>query len=239
MKVSLRVLGAAALMALVTAACNDGTGLGSPAPLSVMLQQTSNAGASPTFQIVGEKGVTALVTLRDVDSLNAQLTSVEALPQSSEADSTNDAAWMPVAVVGNGFLNLVKLPTTTQGALVVASDTHAGGAISVTATSGAQLNATVGNDNVVDAALDLVMPGAQTTTKTTNQETGKVTKTGSGYGAGGLAGGIALSYASAATSAVRTRSPPAAGRTEVAGSRPTARGGNSRLAKAMTSAGTR
>ena len=122
MKVSLRVLGAAALMALVTAACNDGTGLGSPAPLSVMLQQTSNAGASPTFQIVGEKGVTALVTLSDVDSLNAQLTSVEALPQSSEADSTNDAAWMPVAVVGNGFLNLVKLPTTTQGALVVASD---------------------------------------------------------------------------------------------------------------------
>jgi Domain of unknown function (DUF4382) len=115
-------LGAVALMALCTVACNDGTGLGNPAPLAVTLQQASNAGGSPSLQIVGEQGAAALITLSDVDSLDAQLTHVEALPQSSMADSTNDAAWISVAVVGNGFINLVKLPTTTQGPLVVASD---------------------------------------------------------------------------------------------------------------------
>lgn len=122
MKWSGTAVAAAALMALLASACNSGTGLGSPAPLAVTLQQASNAAASPTFQITGGQVATALVALSDVDSLDAQVTRVEALPQSRAADSTNDSAWVAVAVVGNGFLNLVKLPTSTQGALVVASD---------------------------------------------------------------------------------------------------------------------
>ena len=121
-------VGASVLMALLAAACNDSTGLGNPAPLSVTLQQTSNAAASPTFQITGGQGVAALVALSDVDSLDAQVTKVEALPQSRSGDSTSDTAWISVAVVGNGFINLVKLPTSTQGALVVASDSVPAGA---------------------------------------------------------------------------------------------------------------
>ena len=41
------------------------------------------------------------------------------------------------------------------------SPLHIGGDVAVTATSGAQLNAMVGNDNVVEAALDLLFVNAQ------------------------------------------------------------------------------
>ncbi|MFZ1384379.1 MAG: hypothetical protein WAS02_05675, partial [Propionicimonas sp.] len=55
----------------------------------------------------------------------------------------------------------------------------AGGAITVTATSAAQLNAVAGNENVVEAVLDLLFTGAQTTTTTTDAKTGKTSsKTG-------------------------------------------------------------
>ncbi|MBK9697552.1 MAG: hypothetical protein IPO80_09280 [Propionibacteriaceae bacterium] len=65
----------------------------------------------------------------------------------------------------------------------------AGGAITVTATSAAQLNAVAGNENVVEAVLDLLFTGAQTTTTTTDAKTGKTSSKTGGYGASGLAGG--------------------------------------------------
>ena len=122
MKRARRSLGAAALVALLAVGCNDSTGLGKPAPVSVTLQQATNAGAAASFQIVGEQGATALVVLGDVDSLNTQITRVEALPRSSLPDSTSDGAWIAVKIVGNGLLNLMSVPTSTQGALVVATD---------------------------------------------------------------------------------------------------------------------
>ena len=76
-------------------------------------------------------------------------------------------------------------------ALVIDTPIDAGGDIAVMATSGAQLNATVGNDNVVEAALDLLFPGAQTTTKTKDKKGKEKTKV-EGYGASGAAGGIVL-----------------------------------------------
>ena len=101
-------------------------------------------------------------------------------------DYSNIDVWINVTPVFGG-----QQPSHAQ-ALVIDTPLHAGGNISVTATSGSQLNAIVGNDNVVEAALDLLLPGAQTTTKETNKKTGKVTKKVSGYGASGSAGGIVL-----------------------------------------------
>ncbi|MGB7964549.1 MAG: hypothetical protein WCF12_16525, partial [Propionicimonas sp.] len=68
----------------------------------------------------------------------------------------------------------------------------ASGDITVTAVSAAQLNAVAGNENVVEAALDLLFTGAQTTTTTTNPKTGKSSSKTSGYGASGIAGGAIL-----------------------------------------------
>ena len=64
--------------------------------------------------------------------------------------------WLNVTPVFGG-----QLPSHAQ-ALVVDSPLNVGGDVSVTATSGAQLNAMVGNDNVVAADLDLLFINAQT-----------------------------------------------------------------------------
>ncbi len=122
MRLTFRVLGILAMTGPFALGCTDSTGLGKPAPISVTLQQSSSAAAAPSFQLMSPQGATAVVTLADVDSLNARVTSVDALPVASEKDSTNDAAWQSVNVVGNGLINLVKLPTETQGAIVVATD---------------------------------------------------------------------------------------------------------------------
>ncbi len=122
MRLMLKALGGPVLIGLALFGCSDSTGLGKPAPISVTLQQASSAAASASFQMMSPQGATSLVTLADVDSLNVRVTRVEGLPVVSEGDSANDAAWQSVDVVGNGLLNLVKLPTETQGAIVVATD---------------------------------------------------------------------------------------------------------------------
>ena len=101
-------------------------------------------------------------------------------------DYTDTDKWVNYTPVFSG-----QQPSHAQ-ALVIDTPITAGGNITVTATSGAQLNAIVGNDNVVEAALDLIFPGAQTTTKTKDAKTGKETKKVAGYGASGSAGGIVL-----------------------------------------------
>ena len=108
--------------AIVVTACTDGTGLGDPAPLSVNLQLSGSPGGGPGLQVVDARTAGAVVTLADVDSLNARVTRVEALPRGSQPDSAADGAWQGVDVSGNGLINLVKLPTLTQGAFVVAED---------------------------------------------------------------------------------------------------------------------
>lgn len=119
MRLTFRVLGRVALAGPFILGCSDGTGLGDPAPISVTLQQGSGAGA-PSLQIMSPGGASALITLADVDSLNARVTRVEALPVANQADSASDGAWQSVEVVGSGLLNLVKLPTV--GGIVVGSD---------------------------------------------------------------------------------------------------------------------
>ena len=114
----------------------------------------------------------------------ATTTSTSLSPTDQDYSDINN--WIDVTPVFGG-----QQPSHAQ-ALVIDTPLNAGGNISVTATSGSQLNAIVGNDNVVEAALDLLLPGAQTTTKETNKKTGKVTKKVSGYGASGSAGGIVL-----------------------------------------------
>ncbi|MDA8435110.1 MAG: hypothetical protein M0Z98_03915, partial [Actinomycetales bacterium] len=74
-------------------------------------------------------------------------------------------------------------------AVVVDSPLTVAGSITVNATSGAQLNAVVGNDNVAEAALDIVFGGAgQQETKATANSSGQI----AGYGASGAAGGIVV-----------------------------------------------
>ena len=108
------------------------------------------------------------------------------LTPGSGQDYTDTDLWVNSTPVFAG-----QRPSHAQ-ALVVDTTIDAGGNVTVTATSGAQLNATVGNDNVVEAALDLIFPGAQTTTKTKDAKTGKTKKKVEGYGASGAAGGIVL-----------------------------------------------
>ena len=108
------------------------------------------------------------------------------LTPGSGQDYTDTDFWVNSTPVFAG-----QRPAHAQ-ALLVDTPIAAGGDITVKATSGAQLNATVGNDNVVEAALDLIFPGAQTTTKTKDAKTGKTTKKVEGYGASGAAGGIVL-----------------------------------------------
>ncbi len=122
MRLTLKLASALALTGLSVLGCTDSTGLGKPAPISVTLQQASSAAAAPSFQIMSPQGPAGVISLADVDSLNVRVTGVEALPVVNEEDSANDGAWQSVDVVGNGLLNLVKLPTETQGAFVVASD---------------------------------------------------------------------------------------------------------------------
>lgn len=110
------------LTGILVMACTDSTGLGDPAPLSVNLQLSGSPTASPSFQAVGTRAAGAVVSLADVDSLNARVTGVEALPRAFEPDSMNGGAWQSVEVSGNGLINLMKLPTLTQGAFVVAAD---------------------------------------------------------------------------------------------------------------------
>jgi hypothetical protein len=119
---TIKSLGPAVLVALAVAACTDGTGLGDPAPISATLQLSGSPTASPSFQVVDARSAGAVVGLADVDSLNARVTRVEALPLAFEPDSMDGGAWQSVDVSGNGLINLVKLPTETQGALVVAAD---------------------------------------------------------------------------------------------------------------------
>lgn len=110
------------LTGIVLSACTDGTGLGDPAPLSVNLQLSGSPTGSPRFQVVDARSPGAVVTLADVDSLNVRLTRVEAMPLAFEPDSGDAGAWQTVEVAGSGLINLVKLPTQTQGAFVVATD---------------------------------------------------------------------------------------------------------------------
>ena len=65
----------------------------------------------------------------------------------------------------------------------------AGGNLVVNAESAAQLNAVAGDENVVEAKLDLLFTSAQTTTKTKAAKTGKEKTKTEGYGASGEAGG--------------------------------------------------
>lgn len=118
----IRMLGPTLLAGLAVAACTDGTGLGDPAPISATLQLSGSPTASPSFQAVEPRSAGAVVTLADVDSLNTRVTRVEALPLAYQPDSMDTGAWQAVEVSGNGLINLVKLPTETQGALVVAVD---------------------------------------------------------------------------------------------------------------------
>ena len=122
MRLTYQVLGLITLAGPLVLGCGDGTGLGDRAPISVTLQQASSAAAAPVLQIMSPQGATGVIALSDVDSLDVRVTRVEALPVASEKDSANDAAWQPVEVVGNGLLTLVKRPTATQGALVLATD---------------------------------------------------------------------------------------------------------------------
>ena len=108
------------------------------------------------------------------------------LTPGSGQDYTDTDLWVNSTPVFAG-----QRPSHAQ-ALVVDTPIEAGGNVTVTATSGAQLNAMVGNDNVVEAALDLLFPGAQTTTKTKDAKTGKEKTKVDGYGANGAAGGIVL-----------------------------------------------
>jgi hypothetical protein len=114
--------GTALLVALAVSSCTDGTGLGDPAPISATLQLSGSPSGAPGFEVVGVRSPGAVVTLADVDSLNARVISVEALPLAYQADSMDGGAWQSVEVSGNGLINLVKLPTETQGSLVVAAD---------------------------------------------------------------------------------------------------------------------
>lgn len=107
---------------IAVAACSDGTGLGDPAPLSVTLQLSGAPSGSPAMDVVATPAPGAVVTLADVDSLNARVTRVEALPLAFQPDSMDGGAWQSVEVSGNGLINLVKLPTQTQSALVIAAD---------------------------------------------------------------------------------------------------------------------
>lgn len=108
--------------------CSDSTGLGKPAPISVTLQQAGSVIAAPSLQVMSPQGPAGVISLADVDSLNVRVTQVQALPVVNQADSGSDGAWQSVEVVGNGLLNLAKLPTSTQGAFVVASDSIPSGA---------------------------------------------------------------------------------------------------------------
>jgi len=119
MRLTFKVLGVLATAGPFVLGCSDSTGLGKPAPISVTLQQASSAGA-PSLQIRSPEGASAVVTLADVDSLNARVTRVEALPVVNEGDSATDGAWQSVEVVGSGLINLIKLPTV--GGIVVATD---------------------------------------------------------------------------------------------------------------------
>jgi hypothetical protein len=115
-------LGLILLAALAMAACTDGTGLGDPAPISATLQLSGSASGGPGLQVVGTRSPGAVVTLADVDSINARVIGVEALPLAYQPDSMDGGAWQSIEVSGNGLINLVKLPTQGQGALVVAAD---------------------------------------------------------------------------------------------------------------------
>ena len=119
---TIKSLGPVVLVALAVAACTDGTGLGDPAPISATLQLSGSPSGGPALQVVNTRSPGAVVTLADVDSLNARVIRVEALPRAFEPDSMDGGAWQSVEVSGNGLLNLVKLPTEGQGALVVAAD---------------------------------------------------------------------------------------------------------------------
>ena len=122
MRQTYRVLGLITLAGPLVLGCSDGTGLGDPAPISVNLQQASSAAAAPALLVMSPQGATGVIGLSDVDSLDVRVTSVAVLPVASEKDSASNAAWQTVQVVGNGLLNLLKLPTSTQGAFVLASD---------------------------------------------------------------------------------------------------------------------
>lgn len=122
MRLSFNVLGLLATAGPFVLGCSDSSGLGKPAPISVTLQQAGSVIAAPSLQIMSPQGAAGVISLSDVDSLNVRVTGVEALPVVSQPDSANDAAWQPVSVVGNGLLNLVKLPTSTQGVFVLATD---------------------------------------------------------------------------------------------------------------------
>jgi hypothetical protein len=113
------------------------------------------------------------------------LTSPDLTPVTGQ-DYNDIDRWLNVTPTFGG-----QKPSYAQ-AFLIDSTVTAGGDVSVTANSGTQLNALAGNDNVVEAALDLIFTGAQTTTKTKNPKTGKVEKKTSGYGASGAAGGIVL-----------------------------------------------
>ncbi len=112
----------------------------------------------------------------------------------------NSIGWKPQNILFNALDAILGDPLLADeafdgeqpaGAIAHLRDTTvlAGGDVVVEAISALTLNATAGNENVVEAAIDLLFTGAQTTTKTTDQKTGKTKTKVEGYGASGMAGG--------------------------------------------------
>ncbi|MFZ0529753.1 MAG: hypothetical protein WAL91_04355, partial [Propionicimonas sp.] len=144
-----------------------------------------------------------LVEAQNAAAIDATAMShIEAWTAISAVVAFNSIGWKPSnllfnavdALIGDPLISAAFNGEQPAGALAYLRNTTvvASGDITVTAVSASQLNAVAGNENVVEAALDLLFLGAQSTTTSTNAKTGKSESKTSGYGASGIAGGAIL-----------------------------------------------
>ena len=143
-----------------------------------------------------------LVAADNVAQIDATSTShIEAWTAVSVVLVFNSIGWKPSNILFNAVDALLGDPLISaafngeQPAHAIAyirnTPVDAGGAITVVATSAAQLNATAGNENVVEAAVDLLFTsaGQKGEKQSEADKKAKKKKKIDGYGASGLAGG--------------------------------------------------
>jgi len=173
------------------------------ATASVTDSTVTTTGARPVTDADATTSASGDVVVRAVNdaALDATATStIEAWEALSAVAAFNSIGWKPQNLLFNALDAILGDPLLADeafdgeqpaGATAILRNTTvlAGGDVIVEAISALTLNATAGNENVVEAAIDLLFTGAQTTTKSTDAKTGKQKTKVEGYGASGLAGG--------------------------------------------------